>query len=110
MDSLKVFDPEGPIREADVVRPPRHVRFVPIGDIRIGMKEAANLRRPLPRNIEITLFSGWVLLYARPGKAAVHLLVEGFSVFGVQVQYWMLIAALIVVVAVMFAMRGRGPN
>ena len=29
MDSLKVLDPEGPIREADVVGPPRHVRFVP---------------------------------------------------------------------------------
>ena len=29
VDSLKVLDPEGPIREADVVRPPRQVRFVP---------------------------------------------------------------------------------
>ena len=29
VDSLKVLDPEGPIREADVVRPPRHIRFVP---------------------------------------------------------------------------------
>jgi len=30
MDSLEVLDPERPIREADIVRPPRHVRFVPI--------------------------------------------------------------------------------
>jgi hypothetical protein len=30
------------------------------------------------------------------------MLVEGFSVFGVPVQYWMLIAALIVVLAVAF--------
>jgi hypothetical protein len=30
----------------------------------------------------------------------VHILVEGFSVFGVQVQYWMPLAALIVAVAV----------
>jgi hypothetical protein len=50
-------------------------------------------------------------LALRPtGEAAVHILVEGFSVFGVQVQYWMLTAALIVVVGVMFAMRGRNPN
>jgi hypothetical protein len=38
------------------------------------------------------------------------MLVEEFSVFGVQIQYWMLIAALIVVVAVTFALRGRNPN
>jgi hypothetical protein len=31
---------------------------------------------------------------------ALHTLVEGFSVFGVHVQYWMLIAALIVAIAV----------
>jgi hypothetical protein len=31
--------------------------------------------------------------------------VEGFNVFGVQVQYWMLIAALIIAVAVAFGMR-----
>jgi hypothetical protein len=28
MDSLKVLDPEGPIREADIVRPPQQVRLV----------------------------------------------------------------------------------
>jgi hypothetical protein len=32
------------------------------------------------------------------------MLVEGFNVFGVQVQYWMLIAALIIAVAVAFNM------
>jgi hypothetical protein len=30
----------------------------------------------------------------------VHMLVEGFSVFGIQVQYWMLIAAGIVAAGV----------
>jgi hypothetical protein len=30
MDSLKVLDPEGPIREADIGRLPQHVRKVPI--------------------------------------------------------------------------------
>jgi hypothetical protein len=30
MDSLKVLDPDGPIREADSSRTLRHVRFVPI--------------------------------------------------------------------------------
>jgi hypothetical protein len=33
---------------------------------------------------------------------AVHILVERFSVFGVQVQYWMLVAVLIVAAAVAF--------
>src|ERR1700687_2963158 len=30
MDSLKVLDPEGPIREADMVQHSRHFAFVPI--------------------------------------------------------------------------------
>jgi hypothetical protein len=34
MDSLKVLDPDGPIREADSERTSRHVRFVPITEIR----------------------------------------------------------------------------
>jgi hypothetical protein len=33
MDSLKVLDPEGPIREADIGRLPQHVRKVPDADI-----------------------------------------------------------------------------
>ena len=33
MDSLKELDPEGPIREADVVGPPRHVRVVPMHEV-----------------------------------------------------------------------------
>ena len=33
MDSLKALDPEGPIREAVVVGPPRHVRKVPNSEI-----------------------------------------------------------------------------
>jgi hypothetical protein len=36
MDSLKVLDPEGPIREADVGRLPQHVRKVPLPDIADG--------------------------------------------------------------------------
>jgi hypothetical protein len=34
-----------------------------------------------------------------------HILVQGFSVFGVQVQYWMLIAALIVAAATAIGMQ-----
>jgi hypothetical protein len=34
VDSLKVLDPERPIREADVAEICRHVRFVPKADIR----------------------------------------------------------------------------
>src|SRR5580765_3529269 len=32
VDSLKALDPKRPIREADIVRPPRNVRFVPQTD------------------------------------------------------------------------------
>jgi hypothetical protein len=32
MDSLKVLDPEGPIREADIARYSRHVSKVPLPD------------------------------------------------------------------------------
>jgi hypothetical protein len=38
MDSLKVLDPEGPIREADIGRLPQHVRKVPISDIGHGWR------------------------------------------------------------------------
>jgi hypothetical protein len=34
-----------------------------------------------------------------------HMLVEGFSVFGVHIQYWMLAAVAMVVVAVIIGMR-----
>ena len=33
MDSLKVLDPEGPIREADIGTPTAQVRFVPQPDV-----------------------------------------------------------------------------
>jgi hypothetical protein len=33
------------------------------------------------------------------------MLVEGFSVFGVHIQYWMLLAALIVAISVVIGMR-----
>jgi hypothetical protein len=39
MDSLKVLDPERPIREADIIRPARLVRFVPIPDPRAAKRE-----------------------------------------------------------------------
>ena len=35
--SLKVLDPKWPIREADSSQTSRHVRFVPLGDIRMGI-------------------------------------------------------------------------
>ena len=43
--------------------------------------------------------------FARPEEAALHILVEGFSVFGVQVQYWMLIAVAIVAISVAIGAR-----
>jgi len=33
------------------------------------------------------------------------MLVEGFSVFGINIQYWMLIAALIVAVAIVIGLQ-----
>ena len=33
MDSLKVLDPEGPIREADIEQCSRHVSFVPNSEV-----------------------------------------------------------------------------
>jgi hypothetical protein len=36
VDSLKVLDPEGPIREADIARYSRHVSKAPKGDINWG--------------------------------------------------------------------------
>jgi hypothetical protein len=47
------------------------------------------------------MFSGWRVLHsAGPEEATVHMLVEEFSVFGIQVQYWMLIAVAIIVAGV----------
>jgi hypothetical protein len=40
------------------------------------------------------------------GGTTLHVLVEGFSIFGVQVQYWMLLAVLIVAFVVI-AVRPR---
>jgi hypothetical protein len=36
-----------------------------------------------------------------------HVLVEKFSVFGVEVQYWMLVAVVIVVVSIIVSVRTR---
>jgi hypothetical protein len=35
------------------------------------------------------------------------MLVEGFDVFGIHVQYWMPVAVVIIVVAIIFEMRSR---
>jgi hypothetical protein len=43
MDSLKVLDPEGPIREADVERLPHHVRKVPEAEIVLLRKQTMSL-------------------------------------------------------------------
>jgi len=45
MDSLKVLDPEGPIREADIFGVGRHVSNVPGADV--SMTELS-VGRPLP--------------------------------------------------------------
>jgi hypothetical protein len=39
------------------------------------------------------------------GEAALHMLVEGFSVFGIQVQYWMLIVGAMMVIAIVAVLR-----
>jgi hypothetical protein len=38
------------------------------------------------------------------GEVTLHVLVDTFSIFGVEIQYWMLIAALIVAAGVAYAM------
>jgi hypothetical protein len=42
---------------------------------------------------------------ASPEEAALHMLVEGFDVFGVHVQYWMPVAVVIVAVAIVVEVR-----
>jgi hypothetical protein len=44
VDSLKVLDPNRPIREADIVRLLRHVRFVPRAEV-VSVAGHANLQR-----------------------------------------------------------------
>jgi hypothetical protein len=55
MDSLKVLDPEGPIREADIARYSRNVSKVPNGDISVD-------QRPILHGI-----TPWELLDGRSG-------------------------------------------
>ena len=61
-----------------------------------------------PINIKIIYFpvGGSYLLRDRR-KRPLHMLVEGFDVFGVHVQYWMPVAVVIIVVAIIFEMRSR---
>jgi hypothetical protein len=42
---------------------------------------------------------------ASPEEAALHMLVEGFDVFGAHVQYWMPVAVVIVAVAIVVEVR-----
>ncbi|MGC2155692.1 MAG: hypothetical protein WA662_04725, partial [Pseudolabrys sp.] len=49
MDSLKVLDPEGPIREADVGRLPQHVRKVPNSEMARVVKSRYTANRPARR-------------------------------------------------------------
>ena len=77
VDSLKVLDPEGPIREADIVRGVRQVRSVPTGDMKLASinQRGPQLRRPyfLPRAIgevrisfsERTIFSTVALYFLK---------------------------------------------
>jgi hypothetical protein len=61
-----------------------------------------------PINIKIIYFpvGGSYLLRDRR-KRPLHMLVEGFDVFGIHVQYWMPVAVVIIVVAIIFEMRSR---
>jgi hypothetical protein len=65
-----------------------NIRIVPI----CGTPPLTTASACLPPQAEAISFPG----------IAVHILVERFSVFGVQVQYWMLVAVLIVAAAVAF--------
>jgi hypothetical protein len=48
MDSLKVLDPDGPIREADSTRTSRHVRKVPLSDIAMAACLAKDFNKKAP--------------------------------------------------------------
>jgi hypothetical protein len=54
VDSLKVLDPERPIREADISEECRHVRFVPLAEV------GGLIRSPRRRRRAATLLSGAV--------------------------------------------------
>ena len=51
VDSLKVLDPEGPIREADIVRVSRQVRSVPEGNYVVPSKRWSISARNRPKSI-----------------------------------------------------------
>jgi hypothetical protein len=44
------------------------------------------------------------------GEAAVHILVDGFDILGVHIQYWTLLAVLVVVVSIVVNSRRGGGN
>jgi hypothetical protein len=70
------------------------------------MLEAARLRRPL--DITIIYFSVCNFYLSREWRTeVVHMLVEGFDIFGVRIQYWMLIAVAMVGIAVLVELRRR---
>jgi hypothetical protein len=68
------------------------------------MKEAPNRGGHEEKNYTFPL-----VFYLAPSKkkVAVHILVDGFDVFGVQVQYWMFIAVPMVAVAILFGAWSR---
>ncbi|MGB8093465.1 MAG: hypothetical protein WCF62_22620, partial [Pseudolabrys sp.] len=57
MDSLKVLDPEGPIREADVGRLPQHVRKVPNSEMARVVKSRYTANR---RHIFYSILTGFL--------------------------------------------------
>ena len=58
-DSLKVLDPEGPIREADIGRRPQHVRKVPSTEVHVR-KPHHPAFAPNPTLVPATIRPSWV--------------------------------------------------
>ena len=62
-------------------------------------------RRPYKPKYKDNIFSGARAIRFQKEEPALHILVEGFSVFGVHIQYWMPIAVLVVAVAIAVSLR-----
>lgn len=70
------------------------------------LKGGSNQGEPSQKDNKIIYFSVSVSCLQRAtGKATLDMLVEGFKVFGVHLQYWMVVAAAIVVLAIVIGMR-----
>jgi hypothetical protein len=70
------------------------------------LKGDSNQVGPSQKDNKIIYFSVSVSRLQRAtGKATLDMLVEGFKVFGVHLQYWMVVAAAIVALAIVIGLR-----